>query len=134
MWHKMIWLAAGGTLGTLARYGLTGLVQRLGGQFLGQTFGSPFPWGTLAVNVLGCFLFGLFWSMTEHGLRMDNHLRLALFTGFLGAFTTFSTYAFDSGQMLRNHQGLALGVQFVAHNGFGLAAVMLGFALGGGRS
>lgn len=121
MWYKLIWLAAGGALGTLARYGLAGLVHRLG---------DSFPWGTLTVNVLGCFLFGLIWSMTEQGLRMDGHLRLAVFTGFLGAFTTFSTYAFESGQMFRDSQWLLLAGNMMAQNGLGLAAVLLGFAIG----
>ena len=130
MWHKLIWLAAGGTLGTMARYGLTGLVHRLLGHHLEATLGGGFPWGTLVVNVLGCFLFGVGWSMTEQGLRMDGQLRLAVFTGFLGAFTTFSTYAFESGQMLRDGQWFLLAGNVVVQNGLGLAAVLLGFAIG----
>lgn len=130
MWYKLIWLAAGGALGTLARYGLAGLVQRLGGSFLNHGSEGLFPWGTLAVNVLGCFLFGLIWSMTEQGFRVDGHLRLAVFTGFLGAFTTFSTYAFESGQMFRDSQWLLLAGNVMAQNGLGLVAVLLGFAIG----
>jgi len=130
MSYKIIWLAAGGALGTMARYGLSGLVQRLGGHYMGQTLGGSFPWGTLAVNVIGCFLFGLIWSLTEQGFRIDGHLRLAIFTGFLGAFTTFSTFAFDSGQMFRDSQWLFLMGNVVVQNGLGLAALLLGFAMG----
>ena len=89
-----------------------------------------FPWGTLAVNALGCFLFGLVWAMTEQRLRMGGQLRLAVFAGFLGAFTTFSTYAFESGQMLRDSQWLLFAGNVMVQNGLGLAAVLLGFSIG----
>lgn len=136
VWQKLAWLAAGGAMGTLARYGLTGLAQQvIGGAFggisrNGVTGGTSFPWGTLVVNVLGCFLFGWIWSLTEHGLKVDGHIRLALFTGFLGAFTTFSTYAFETGQILRHSQWLFVAVNMLVQNGLGMAAVLLGFVLG----
>jgi len=125
VWHKLAWLAVAGALGTLARYGLTGLVQRAAPNMAGG-----FSWGTLAVNVLGCFLFGLVWSLAESGWAINNHVRVVVFIGFLGAFTTFSTYAFEAGQMLRDAQWLSLAIHVVAQNGLGLAAILLGLAMG----
>lgn len=126
VWQKLAWLAAAGALGTLARYGLTGLAQRL------APVGSGFPWGTLAVNVLGCFLFGLIWSLAESGWAISNPVRVVVFVGFLGAFTTFSTYAFEASQMLRDAQWVSLATHALAQNGLGLVAVLLGFSLGRG--
>lgn len=129
MWQKLAWLAAAGALGTLARYGLTGLVQRItGGGFWGA-FGANFPTGTLVVNVLGCFLFGLGWSLLAHGLQ-GGQVRLVIFVGFLGAFTTFSTYAFEGGQMMREAQWASLAVHMFVQNCVGIAAVLAGLALG----
>lgn len=137
MWQKLAWLAGAGALGTLARYGLTGVAQRayelaLDGRTGRHGLGSGFPWGTLSVNVLGCFLFGLIWSLAQHGMKIDPHIRLAVLTGFLGAFTTFSTYAFESGQMWRDSQWLFVAANVLAQNGLGLAAMLLGLALGRG--
>ena len=77
----VLWLAVAGAAGTLARWGLQGLVHTL----------QPtlFPWGTLAVNALGCLLFGLVWSLSEERLLVPPHIRLVVLTGFMGAFTTW---------------------------------------------
>ena len=90
-WLPLILLAAGGAAGTLARVGLTTLVGRL--------HGSPWPLGTLVVNSCGCLLFGTVWGLLQ--LRAQQGpvsplWSLALLGGFCGAFTTFSTFAFDA--------------------------------------
>lgn len=80
-------IAAGGALGALARHGL----------WLGATraFGASFPWGTLAVNVVGCFAIGVvFVALDEHPSAPT--LRALLMTGVLGGFTTFSAFALDA--------------------------------------
>ena len=120
--HKFLWIGAGGALGALARYTLSGWVQRLGGH--------DFPWGTLAVNVLGCFLFGVIWSLAEDRLIVSAETRLFVLTGFLGAFTTFSTYLFETGALLRNTQWSAVLLNLLGQNSMGLAGVFLGLALG----
>ncbi len=138
LWQKLAWLAAGGLIGTLARFGLTGLAQRFferafsGLSQTGQPGGSGvfLPWGTLTVNVVGCFLFGLGSSLAHPGFKVDTPMRLAFFVGFLGAFTTFSTYAFDTGQMLRQSQWVMAAVHMLAQNGLGVAALFLGFWVG----
>src|SRR3990172_253106 len=82
MIHKLALLALAGSLGTLARYGLAGLVHRYDG--------ASFPWGTLAVNVTGCFLVGLLAALFESRWPVTGETRVILLVGFMGAFTTFS--------------------------------------------
>ncbi len=79
-------VAFGGALGALARYGLGHLAVRLGA--------DTFPWGTWAVNLMGCLLIGLVVPFTAE--PHQDTARLLVVTGFLGAFTTFSTYSLDT--------------------------------------
>jgi len=111
---RLLLLAAAGAAGTLARYGLSNWVRGWAG--------ASFPWGTLAVNALGCFLFGLALTLVrEKGAISEDHATW-LMVGFLGAFTTFSTFAFESSDFLRNG---AMGSAM-----FNVAAnVLLGMAL-----
>jgi CrcB protein len=119
---KLAWLAAAGAIGTLARYGLGGLVQR--------TFGVTFPWGTLAVNGLGCFLFGLVWTLAEDRLLISGETRFIVLTGFMGAFTTFSTFTFETGELMRDSEWLLALGNFAAQNVLGLLLLFAGLAAG----
>jgi len=122
MWHKLIGLAVAGALGTMARYGLAGLVQRA--HCLG------FPLGTLTVNALGCFAFGLIWTLTQQRFFISGEIRTVILVGFLGAFTTFSTFLFETDQFLENAQWLMAGVNIVTELAAGLLAYLLGAFLG----
>jgi len=84
--YLIIMFCAGG-LGALSRFGLATLVN--------QAAGGRFPLGTMAVNLAGCFLFGLIWAL---GARQawPEPVRLVILAGFLGAFTTFSSFIFDT--------------------------------------
>jgi CrcB protein len=117
---RLLWLALAGVAGTLARYGLAGGVQRV--------CGSAFPWGTLAVNVAGCFTAGLVWMLAETRLALPAQARTAVMIGFLGSFTTFSAYALETGHLLRDAQWARVIANVALHNGLGLAALLLGFA------
>jgi CrcB protein len=90
----MIYLAvaAGGAFGALARYLIMSLV--------GKAAGPGFPWGTLAVNVLGCFIMGLLVELFAARLSVTQETRAFLQVGFLGALTTFSSFALDVGTLL----------------------------------
>ncbi|MDA0667195.1 MAG: CrcB family protein [Planctomycetota bacterium] len=91
---RLLLLAAAGAAGTLARYGLSNWVRGWAG--------SGFPWGTLAVNAIGCFFFGAVLTLArEKGSISEDNAAWIMF-GFLGAFTTFSAFAFESGDFLRN--------------------------------
>ena len=122
MLQKIIYLAVAGACGTLARYGLAGLVQRVAG--------ASFPWGTVAVNGLGCLLFGVIWAMTSERFPGTVDLRVLLLTGFMGAFTTFSTFVAESGHLFADGQHwYGLG-NILLQNGAGLVLFFLGMALG----
>lgn len=121
-WGRIGWIAVAGAVGMLARYGLSGLVQaRLNGGF---------PWGTLAVNMLGCFLFGLAWSLAESRLLISAEVRTAVLIGFMGAFTTFSTFAFETTQRMIERQWGQVIINILAQNLVGIALMLLGIALG----
>jgi len=120
--RELGWLAIAGAVGTLARYGLQEFVQR--------KCGATFPWGTLAVNVLGCFLFGIVWALAEERLVISPDTRRILLVGFMGAFTTFSTFAFETAEFLRDAQWLMAAANVAAQNLVGIVAVILGIAVG----
>lgn len=86
----MAWLAIGlaGALGALARYGLSGWVHRFAG--------PDFPAGTLAVNLAGCFVLGLLTELARHVGWVSPEVRVWVGIGFLGAFTTFSTFGVET--------------------------------------
>ncbi len=119
---KILLIAIAGAIGTLARYFLSGFVQ-------GAVFGAhkaDFPWGTYAVNMAGCFLFGLVWPLAEERLFISPLTRTVLLVGFMGAFTTFSSYIFDTMDLIRgSHLILAFG-NIALQNITGLAFLMLG--------
>ncbi len=112
---------SGRPTGNLARYGVSGLVQRLSE--------SELPYGTFSVNALGCLLFGLVWGLADERLIISGETRFIMLTGFMGAFTTFSTFAFETGGMLRDSEWWYAAGNVLAHNGIGIAAALLGMAV-----
>jgi len=122
MIQKLAWLALAGALGTVSRYGLAGLVQRLSG--------GSFPWGTLVVNLLGCFMAGLLWGIFEKRGVVTALPRTVLLVGFLGAFTTFSTMTLETTEMLRASELMYATANLTLQNGVGLAAIFAGTMLG----
>jgi fluoride exporter len=121
-WQKLALIAVAGALGTLARYGLGGLVQ--------EHSGRVFPWGTVAVNLLGCFVFGVFWSSLEERWPASGETRTIILIGFMGAFTTFSTFIFETKKLMEDAQWLPAIGYFALHNVGGLAALIAGLAIG----
>ncbi len=122
MIQRIAWLALAGALGTVARYGLAGFVHRFNG--------TSFPWGTLTVNLTGCFLAGLFWALFEGRWPVAPQTRILVLVGFLGAFTTFSTMIFEIGAMVRSSEWLVAALNVAVHNGIGIIALFAGAALG----
>ncbi len=119
---KLLIIGFAGAGGALARYALAGLVQ--------NASGSVFPWGTFVVNIAGCFAFGLIWAITEKRLAIGAESRVYVLTGFLGAFTTFSTFAFETSAMLRDGEYVLAAGNLAGHNILGLTALFIGLALG----
>ncbi len=87
-------VAVGGAIGAVLRYAVLGLVQ---------TGNTVFPWGTLAVNVIGSFLIGLLWAFFEQGAISPN-MRTFLFIGVLGGFTTFSAFSLETMSLIRDSE------------------------------
>ena len=117
---RLLWIALAGALGAVARYGAS--------EWIGERTGGSFPWGTLAVNVSGSFALGLgFTLMAERFSPTPS--RLALTVGFLGAYTTFSTFAFET-QRLAEDGAMGLAAANVAASVVAsLAAVWAGTAV-----
>ncbi len=120
---KIALVMVGGSLGALSRYGISTLA--------GAIWGTGFPWGTLIVNLSGCFLIGLAFAFADRGLRIMNpSVRLFFMTGFLGALTTFSTYALETVNAARGHALLVTAANGVVNNLLGIALVYLGMRIG----
>lgn len=122
MLTKILYLSAGGAAGTLSRYWLSGVAQRLAG--------GSFPVGTFVVNMLGCLFFGALWGVFENRLLPGSEIRLLILTGFMGAFTTFSTYMFETAELVKFGQIAAALLNVFGQSAAGLAMVLAGIALG----
>lgn len=117
---KLLLIAVGGALGSVARYALTVGVDRL--------TGWTFPVGTLMVNVVGCYAIGLLATMFHGPTLVREEYRLALLVGVLGGFTTFSAFGWGT-LLLWNERQVAWAIlNVVLSNVLGLAAVWAGFA------
>ena len=121
MLQNLVLLSVAGAAGTLARYGMSEIVSHL--------LGRRFPWSTLSVNLLGSLLFGLVWTLADERKLISPQAGLVILTGFMGAFTTFSTFAFESGQLLSAAKWDLLFANVAAQNGLGLLAVFAGRAV-----
>ena len=110
----------GGFLGALARYGLSGLVHRLVPL-------TTFPYGTLVVNLLGCLLIGLVAGLAESRQLFGPEFRTFILIGILGAFTTFSTFAFETFALIRDDEYVWATANVAMHVIPGLALVWLGY-------
>jgi CrcB protein len=118
---KILLIAAGGGLGSVARYVLAGWVQRL--------TDAALPVGTLAVNVLGCLLIGILGAIFAGPHLVREEYRLALLIGVLGGFTTFSTFGYETFEMANDGQFARAALNVVITNAACLAAVWIGYRI-----
>jgi len=114
-------ISLGAIVGANARYWMGRSALRL--------LGPVFPYGTLAINVLGSFILGFFMIWTTERVLVDPRWRLLIAVGFCGGFTTFSSYAFESVVLMEQGQWLLVGTNFLANNVLTLAAALAGMAL-----
>ncbi|WP_290922997.1 fluoride efflux transporter CrcB [Halodesulfovibrio sp.] len=119
---KIILLFCAGGFGSLSRYLLSGVFQR--------AINISFPIGTYLVNVIGCFLFGLIWAYAQDRLSLSPDFRAIILTGFMGAFTTFSTFIFESAALLDSTQWPYFLLNVVGQIITGIILLKLGLSLG----
>ena len=118
---KLLCIAAGGALGAVLRYGAS--VAAL------SVLGRGFPWGTLAVNLLGSFLIGLLWALFQT-VRVGEYVQELLVIGLLGAFTTFSTFSIENVHLLRTRPWPVAAGNVVLSLAGGLLLVWAGMGVG----
>lgn len=117
--RDVLLVGAGGAVGAMARHAMSGAL-------LAASTQARFPVGTLAVNVLGCALIGVFAAMAEALPGLNGPARLLLVTGVLGGFTTFSAFGLETMLMLRRGDAAFATMYVIASVMLGLAAVWLG--------
>ena len=119
--ENIVLIGLAGLAGTLCRYWLSTSID--------ARIGPTFPFGTVAVNLVGCFLIGfLFYALNERFV-VHTAVRSAVFIGFLGGFTTFSSFGIQTFTLLENRQTMLAGVNILVSNVGGLLCVWLGHLL-----
>ena len=122
---KWLLVMLGGSLGAASRYAVSLLTARL--------FGPQFPYGTMVVNLAGCFLIGLLFALADRSRLLTPDVRLLLITGYLGALTTFSTFSLETVSAGRAGLTLQSLTNILINNLGGLSLTWLGLRLGGLR-
>ena len=121
MIKNILLIGLGGGIGSIARY----FCQK----WIAENTQHPFPWGTFVVNIAGCFLIGIIYTIAERTTVLAPQIRLLLITGFCGGFTTFSTFAFENMSLLRNGDMTYMLLYTLASVVLGIAAVFAGIGL-----
>ncbi len=118
--RELLFVGLGGFIGAIARYGLAGWVQRFSG--------GTFPWGTLTVNICGCLFIGILMAFVNREF-LGPAARLFCGIGLMGAFTTFSTFGYETLSLLKDREFPAALMNILVSIILGLIAVWLGQAL-----
>ncbi len=118
---KLLLIALGGSVGAVLRFLVAGWGQRL--------TPAPFPLGTLVVNLSGCLVMGFVATVLTGPLLVREEYRLALLVGFVGSFTTFSTFGFETLALLEDRDWGGAALNVAVSNVVGLAAVWAGMRL-----
>ena len=114
----IIYIAIGGAIGAILRYSISGYAYR--------NLEGSLPWGTIAVNLIGCFVIGVLWNIFENMAHSPN-TRAFIFIGILGAFTTFSTFGIESFNLFREGE-IKLGItNILISNIGGIGLVFIGY-------
>ncbi|MGH7781708.1 MAG: fluoride efflux transporter CrcB [Candidatus Binataceae bacterium] len=119
----LIWVGLGGLLGANARYLLGGWIS--------SRYGASFPYGTFVINVTGSFILGFFLAFAQERPWVTANWRLLFATGFVGAYTTFSTFEYESIRLLLDGELLLGAANMIGSLVTGGAAAIAGIVLGG---
>ncbi len=117
--QNIMLVGMGGFIGAILRYLISGFVQYL-------TQSIAFPYGTLAVNMTGCFLIGMFSHLVGSYSLITVEMRLLIMVGLLGSFTTYSTFSNETFDLLQDQRFLPALINIIIHILLGLSAVLLG--------
>jgi len=118
MLKNILLIGSGGFVGSVLRY--------LSQQYLQRFFDTTFPIGTMTVNILGCFIIGIIYGLSERGNILTPEMRMLLAVGFCGGFTTFSSFAYESLTLLKGGGLFHLSIYLGASVAFGFVATYLG--------
>jgi CrcB protein len=118
MFKNCLIIGAGGFIGAIARYGL--------GTWIGERWGRIFPLGTFIINVSGSFLIGLLMTLLTEKFTANPYWRLLLVIGFLGAYTTFSTFEYETGKLLKDSELMLALLNIILSVLFGFVALKMG--------
>ncbi len=119
--QKLILIAVSGAMGTLARYGLNNLT--------GKICKAGFPAGTLIINIIGCLLFGIVFALIEKYAHFTSNMKYYVLIGFMGAFTTFSAFAYESFFMLKSGNYFHAFLNIAMHIIIGIIMIFAGIKL-----
>jgi CrcB protein len=120
--EKYLFIGLGGFLGSIARFGLASIIQ--------TKTESLFPYGTMFVNIIGCFLIGLLMTLFQERIDVSQNVRLLLIIGVLGGFTTFSSFSYDTFAMFRSGNLFGAGMNITVSMIGCLVATWTGFYAG----
>jgi len=118
---KLFLIGLAGFVGTLGRYWMSGVIAR--------RYGETFPTGTLVVNLVGCFLAGLLFYLLEERFLVNQTARTVVLIGFLGGFTTFSSFGLQTFTLLQDREFAFAILNLTASNVVGLLLVWAGYTL-----
>jgi CrcB protein len=121
MMKNVLLVALGGGVGSVCRYAF----QRWAAFF----YPHSFPWGTLAVNIIGCLAIGIFWGLSERTFAANEQLKLFLMTGFCGGFTTFSAFTLEGIGLIREQKLFLFFSYMIASVLIGLLSTYAGMKL-----
>ena len=118
---RLLLIGLFGAVGTLARYGVQGIVQ--------VKMASTFPFGTLLINLTGCFFLGLIGQLTLNRMLVPPEWRMAIAVGFFGGYTTFSSFGWETAKMMESGEWLRASTYVLASVIFGLLLSAAGIRL-----
>jgi len=122
MMVRLLLIGFAGFIGTLGRYWLSGIVAR--------RYGETFPFGTLTVNLVGCFIVGLLFYLMQERYLVNENVRSIVLIGLIGGFTTFSSLGLQTFTLLRDNEIALAALNIIASNVLGLLLVWAGYTLG----
>lgn len=119
--RSFLLVGVGGFVGSFCRYFLA--------VFVARQLSTSFPFGTLAVNIIGCFLIGIIFALSERGTAVSPEVRILLTTGFCGGFTTFSTFSYESIRLMQDGELLYVAVNVALSVIVGFASTYIGILI-----